>query len=126
MIAVGAAASRAYTPGEIDSKAVARWIQALPAEDARNRPRQNGSALNGLRSNARNEWLAGNEESSWQEVYAFIDTRKPAAYDLLTDLKALSEQQGRVTEFGRRFGEVRDRHRLKVSLLDRFARAGLR
>jgi hypothetical protein len=75
------------------------------------------------------EWLARNEESSWQKVESLIDTKKPAEYetavDLLLDLRAVSEQQDKPAEFGRRVAEIRDRHQRKVSLLGRFTAAGL-
>jgi hypothetical protein len=75
------------------------------------------------------EWLARNEESSWQKVETLIGTKKPAEYDnavdLLVDLRAVNEQQEKLAEFSRRFTEIRDRHHRKVSLLDRLTRAGL-
>jgi len=62
-------------------------------------------------------------------VNNLIDTKNPAEYenavDLLLDLRAVSEQQDKVAEFGRRFTEIRDRNRRKVGLLDRLTRAGL-
>jgi aspartate carbamoyltransferase catalytic subunit len=118
------------TVGEIIDAADAMRLRRIQAE------REQQAEADRLRAEqaaaerrARLDWLARNEESSWQKVESLIDTKKPAEYDtavdLLMDLRAVSERQNKPAEFSRRFTDIRNRHQRKVSLLDRFALAGL-
>jgi hypothetical protein len=63
-------------------------------------------------------------------VEALVATKRPADYDravaLLNDLRALAEQAGRLPNFHRCIGDLRDRHRRKVGLLERMSSAGLK
>jgi hypothetical protein len=73
--------------------------------------------------------LQGREPEIWRRVEAMIETKKPKEYDqavtLLVDLQDLSARSRRDEEFQTRVGELRERHVLKVSLLQRLNRAGV-
>jgi len=73
--------------------------------------------------------LALREEQAWGQVDASIETKKPAGYDsaveLLSDLRAVSERQGRPEAFAKRFAQLREQYLKKSSLLERFDRAAL-
>ncbi|HEY0527031.1 MAG TPA: hypothetical protein VGD08_26800 [Stellaceae bacterium] len=73
--------------------------------------------------------LAGRVEEAWREVDALAETKKPAEYDkavgLLKDLEALADRDGKIEEFRRRFGRLRDRHERKTALLKRLIAVGL-
>ena len=60
---------------------------------------------------------------------ALIDTKRPKDYDqaitLLADLRDLAARSRREDEFQTRVRELRERHALKVSLLERLNRAGI-
>lgn len=73
--------------------------------------------------------LATEEDTSWSQVDALIDTRKPAEYDaavtLLTDLRALAEREDRYDKFTLRTTALRRTHARKPSLIERLDRAGI-
>jgi uncharacterized Zn finger protein len=62
-------------------------------------------------------------------VHCAIQARQPASYDeavtILTDLRAVSEREGRREAFDQRLTDLQQRHARKVSLLERLERAGL-
>lgn len=72
------------------------------------------------------EALALREDEAWREVHELIEARKAADYDaavrLLTDLRAVGIREGRSDAFDQRVRELRERHRKKVSLLERLDR----
>jgi hypothetical protein len=120
----------ARTVGEILDAADARRAQQVRAELARKAEAEHLHAeKSAAERQKRLEWLARNEEPSWQKVNTLIDTKSPAEYknavDLLLDLRAVNKQKDTLAEFSRRFSEIRARHQRKVSLIDRFSRAGL-
>ena len=75
------------------------------------------------------ENLRGREPEIWRRVEALIDTKRPKEYDqaitLLADLRDLAARSRREEEFQTRVRELRERHALKVSLLERLNRAGM-
>lgn len=120
----------ARTVGEIVDAADARRAQRIRAELARKAEAERLHAeKTAAERQKRLEWLARNEEPSWQKVNTLIDTKKSAEYEnavaLLLDLQAVCEQKNALAEFSRRFTEIRERHQRKVSLIERLSRAGL-
>jgi hypothetical protein len=73
--------------------------------------------------------LALRQEQAWQRVRAAIDTRQPGQYDaaveLLGDLRAVGEREGRLAAFEHQLQDLRQQHSKKPSLLRRLDRAGL-
>lgn len=73
--------------------------------------------------------LSARQEQAWTQVHAAIEARQPAYYDeavaILTDLRAVSEREDRRDAFDQRLIDLQQRHARKVSLLERFERAGL-
>ena len=73
--------------------------------------------------------LALRQEQAWQRVRAAIDTRQPGQYDaaveLLGDLRAVGEREGRLAAFEHQLQDLRRQHSKKPSLLRRLDRAGL-
>jgi hypothetical protein len=69
------------------------------------------------------------QEQAWQRVRAAIDTRQPGQYDatveLLGDLRAVGEREGRLAAFEHQLQDLRQQHSKKPSLLRRLDRAGL-
>jgi hypothetical protein len=67
-------------------------------------------------------------EGVWQEVEDEIERRNSGSYDraaaLLTDLRALAEQQGTIKDFLRRLDEIRGRHVRKQKFIERLAAIG--
>jgi hypothetical protein len=67
-------------------------------------------------------------EGVWQEVEDEIERRNSGSYDraaaLLTDLRALAEQQGTIEDFLRRLDEIRGRHVRKQRFIERLAAIG--
>ena len=68
--------------------------------------------------------LARREPQAWAEVDALISTKKPKEYDqaveLLIDLCALAEREGRRSQAEARIRELRQAHAKKPSLIERF------
>lgn len=62
-------------------------------------------------------------------MHAAIEARQPACYDeavaIFKDLRAVSEREDRREAFDQRLTDLQQRHARKVSLLERFERAGL-
>ncbi|MEN8653015.1 hypothetical protein ABCR94_21075 [Streptomyces sp. 21So2-11] len=75
------------------------------------------------------ERLAQDTEQVWRDVEELIGQKKPAPYDLavtlLKDLREIHSRAGSRAEFDRRVGALREAHRQKPSLMDRFDGAGL-
>jgi hypothetical protein len=73
--------------------------------------------------------LSKNPEAAWAEAAKLIGTKMPARYDeavsLLADLRDLARRDGQADEFEGRFAALREEHRRKPSLIDRFDQAGL-
>ncbi len=73
--------------------------------------------------------LALRQGQAWQRVRAAIDTRQPGQYDaaveLLRDLRAVGEREGRLEAFEHQLHDLRQQHSKKPSLLRRLDRAGL-
>ncbi len=80
---------------------------------------------------ARDRYLTGlakRERQAWQRVDTLIGTKRPRDYDaavtLLSDLRDVSGQKGRVSQFAQRISELREAHAAKPSLLARLKNAG--
>jgi hypothetical protein len=73
--------------------------------------------------------LATRQEATWERAGALIQTKIPRDYDMavtmLCDLRALAERQGETAESTRRFLALREQHQRKLSLQERFDKAGL-
>jgi hypothetical protein len=73
--------------------------------------------------------LSKNPAAAWAEAAKLIGTKMPARYDeavtLLADLRDLARRDGQADEFEGRFAALREEHRRKPSLIDRFDQAGL-
>jgi hypothetical protein len=73
--------------------------------------------------------LQGREPEIWSQVESLISTKRPKDYDqavtLLADLRDLSARSDREPDFSARVRELRERHAMKVSLLERLDRAGV-
>jgi len=73
--------------------------------------------------------LAARQEQAWTQVDCAIETRQPAKYDeavtIVKDLRSVSERADRRDAFDQRLSNLQQRHARKVSLLERFERAGL-
>ena len=115
---------------ELRDAAAARRVereQLAATERARKRARRERDAA--LARDKRLDELALHEEQAWDQVDASIETKKPDGYDsaveLLSDLRAVSERNGRPEAFAKRFAQLREQHLKKSSLLERFDRAGL-
>jgi hypothetical protein len=67
-------------------------------------------------------------ESVWKEVADEIDRRSATSYDkaatLLSDLKAVAEEQGATDDFLRRLRAIRQQHERKERLIERLAGLG--
>jgi hypothetical protein len=112
----GAAGGR--TAGQMLAAAEARWAgrQRLAEQRAaaeRVRREQVAAAAREQRLKA----LAEQGEQPWHRVASMIETRKPKEYDaaieLLVDLKALAERDGRGAAFTRRVRQLRAEHARK-------------
>jgi uncharacterized Zn finger protein len=64
----------------------------------------------------------------WSEIETEIERRNVAGYDkavaLLSDLRAIAEQRGTITDFARRLRAIGERHAQKKRLMERLARMG--
>lgn len=73
--------------------------------------------------------LATREAKAWEQVDAFIASRKPTDYDaavaLLCDLRDLDARDGRDNQAWRRIGELRTTHAKKPTLIERLDKAKL-
>lgn len=73
--------------------------------------------------------LARRRSEAWDDIEAFIATKRPTEYDsaveLLLDLKTLAEATDDLQAFARRLSELRERHGRKRGLLDRLDRQRL-
>jgi hypothetical protein len=101
-----------------------RRAEAARAADEARRERERA-----LAREKRLDALADDQDAAWSRVDTMISTRKPgeydAAVDLLKDLQALAQRAGRTDEFARRLTLLRQEHRRKPSLIERFDHAGL-
>lgn len=72
--------------------------------------------------------LALEGDLAWSRVDELIATRKPTEYDaaltLLTDLGGLAEREDRIGQFTARTSALRHAHARKISLMERFDKAG--
>ncbi|HEY5107333.1 MAG TPA: hypothetical protein VII73_11275 [Caulobacteraceae bacterium] len=77
---------------------------------------------------ARLETIRRRGESVWRDIEDEIGLRNPSGYDkaaaLLSDLRALAEQQGAIEEFRRRLQEIRERHVRKERFIGRLVAIG--
>lgn len=116
--------------GELLAGAETRWTarqqQAAKRQAAEQARREAAAAA---AREQRLDELAADPERAWQRVAELIATKKPKEDDtavaLLTDLKALSERDGRRKAFRGRIHQLCQEHARKPSLLDRLERAGL-
>jgi hypothetical protein len=103
-----------------------RERQAAAAQAAEQARRERERALARER---RLDALALDQESAWARIHTMIATRKPAEYDtaveLLKDLRALAQRADHTPEFTQRLTRLRQDHQRKLSLIERFDRAGL-
>ncbi|MBT8368866.1 MAG: hypothetical protein KJP23_29595 [Deltaproteobacteria bacterium] len=74
--------------------------------------------------------LAGREDSIWKNVGELIDSKQPAKYDeavtLLVDLRDLNKKTGKEKAFNKKLKTICEKHRRKVSFLNRLQKLGLR
>jgi hypothetical protein len=119
------------TVGELIDAASAREAErreeeARRAEELRARREREAAGAREKRLDA----LAVDEEAAWQKVDVLIATKNQREYDaavsLLIDLKALSARSGDELKFTERYQQLREDHRRKPSLMQRFDAAGLR
>jgi hypothetical protein len=125
-------------PDEADRRTVAELLggEEVRAEERRQRQaeeeererRQQAEEKERARK-ARLDGMAGREVSLWRAVEKAIDSKKPKEYDwaveLIGDLLALAEREGKRAQVLERVREVRKRHQGKRSFLERMDRAGL-
>ncbi len=99
--------------------------EAQRAEELRARREREAAAAREERLDA----LAADEEAAWQRVDELIATKNQREYDaavsLLIDLMALSARSADEPKFAERYQQLRDDHRRKPSLMQRFDAAGL-
>lgn len=73
--------------------------------------------------------LAENTEQAWQNIAYLIGQKQPGPYDnavtLLQDLREVHDRTDTPKEFTRRLHDLREQHRGKPSLIQRFTDAGL-
>jgi hypothetical protein len=115
--------------------------ELLAARDALAKEKSRRAAEKAARERARREreqaearaqyldQLAGREPAAWREVEQLIATKRPNDYDravtLLVDLRDLADRSGRTEEAANRTREIRQRHKNKPSLLQRFDKKNL-
>jgi hypothetical protein len=118
------------TAGQLLAAAEAQWAgRQRSAEQSAAAERVRREQVAAAAREQRLKTLAELGEQPWQRVVSMIETRKPKEYDaaieLLGDLKALAERDGRAAAFTRRVRQLRADHARKPSLLDRLDRARL-
>jgi hypothetical protein len=115
--------------------------ELLAARDALAQEKSRKAAEQAARERARREreqaeartqhldQLASREPAAWREVEQLIAMKRPNDYDravtLLVDLRDLADRSGRTEEVANRIRELRQRHRNKPSLLERFDKKSL-
>jgi hypothetical protein len=117
------------TAGELRDRARAIRLcrERIAANKASEERRRQIEAAEKVRQ-TRLEAIRRRGEGVWQEVEDEIERRNPGSYDraaaLLTDLRALAEQQGTIEDFLRRLDEIRGRHVRKQRFIERLAPIG--
>jgi hypothetical protein len=117
------------TAGELRDRARAIRLcrERIAANKASEERRRQIEAAEKVRQ-TRLEAIRRRGEGVWQEVEDEIERRNPGSYDraaaLLTDLRALAEQQGTIEDFLRRLDEIRGRHVRKQRFIERLAAIG--
>ena len=98
---------------EAEKAAAERQRQAKQAEKARQ---------------ARLDAIARRGDSVWSEIETQIERRNMAGYDkavaLLSDLRAIAQERGTITDFARRLRAIRERHAQKKRFMERLAGIG--
>ncbi|GAA1971761.1 hypothetical protein [Amycolatopsis minnesotensis] len=101
-----------------------RQAARLAAEERERRKRAQAAARE-----RRLDEVAAAGDDAWRQVDSLIETKRPDNYDaavaLLSDLKSVSARTGEQQKFAKRYEQLRDAHRRKPSLQERFTRAGL-
>ncbi len=127
----GASPNAPRTVGELRARARAiRHSRKLAeADKAVEERRRQAEAVEKARQ-TRLESIRRRGESVWREVEDDIERRNSAGYDrattLLSDLRALAEQQGTIEAFLRRLLAIRERHARKERFVERLTAIGLR
>lgn len=117
------------TAGELRGRARAIRLcrERIAANKASEERRRQIEAAEKVRQ-TRLEAIRRRGEGVWQEVEDEIERRNSGSYDraaaLLTDLRALAEQQGTIKDFLRRLDEIRGRHVRKQKFIERLAAIG--
>lgn len=117
------------TAGELRdrARAIRLYREHIEANKAAEERRKQVEAAEKVRQ-TRLEAIRRRSEGVWQEVEDEIERRNSGSYDraaaLLTDLRALAEQQGTIEDFLRRLHEIRGRHVRKERFIERLAAIG--
>lgn len=114
------------TAGELRVAAETLWKdRTRAAEERKRRAAEERERERAAKRARRLATLAAEGDRVWVRVDALIETKKPAEYDRAVDLLEDLREVAEPGEFVRRVAELRARHARKVSLADRFDRAGL-
>jgi hypothetical protein len=101
--------------------------QLAAAERERQRAKQERNAAEARQR--RLDALAGEGDSAWMRVVAFVDGRKVKEYDaavsLLSKLRDLSDREGNREAFTAKLRQLTQRYTNRPALLERLTRAGL-
>jgi hypothetical protein len=120
-------AAKARTAGQLLASAKARREEAEQrAAQKAQREREKRAAAEAVIRARHLLALAAREADAWREVESLVESRKPTAYDqavvLLQALREICDTTGRSAKLRRFVGDLRQRHRAKVSFLQRLDR----
>ncbi|MGO9058201.1 MAG: hypothetical protein ACLQU2_12585 [Candidatus Binataceae bacterium] len=119
----------ARTVGELRARAsVIRLARERDEADKATAERQRQAKQAEKARQARLDAIARRGDSVWREIETEIERRNVAGYDkavaLLSDLRAIAEERGRITDFARRLRAMRERHAQKKRFMERLAGMG--
>jgi hypothetical protein len=126
----GASPNAPRTVGElrVRARAIRLSREQAEADKAAEERRRQAEAVEKVRQ-ARLESIRRRGESVWREVEDEIERRNSGGYDratiLLSDLRALAENQGTIEAFLRRLVAIRERHARKERFIERLTAIGL-
>jgi hypothetical protein len=125
----GAPQLSARTVGELRARASAIRLAREREEAEKAAAERQRQAKQAERAHqARLDAIARRGDSVWSEIDTEIERRNVAGYAkavaLLSDLRAIAEGRGTITEFARRLGAIRERHAQKKRFLERLEGLG--
>jgi len=126
----GASPNAPRTVGKlrVRARAIRLSREQAEADKAAEERRRQAEAVEKVRQ-ARLESIRRRGESVWREVEDEIERRNSGGYDratiLLSDLRALAENQGTIEAFLRRLVAIRERHARKERFIERLTAIGL-